>query len=302
MTLHQLLPNQLKGWKPFAGDTEYSPVNLHEYINGGAELFISYGFTSMISRKYAPVGSLVNNTKPGLDDLINVDIFDMGSSYHAFGVFSQGCETYEKKIGQGSQYSSGLLTFWKDRYYVSILAYPETGEKKKAVLALGRLISSAIPVEGPLPPLLSFLPRHGLREDTFRYFQHYIWLNSFYFISNDNILSIDKNTDVVLAKYRDGQDDYFILLVLYAGKEKAASAYENFVDHYFLSSAPGQARVIPRSTTMLEHYNIKKIADGKWSATFLDEDIIAAVFNADRQESIKKILGKIRVEIKRSRR
>ena len=84
-------------------------------------------------------------------------------------------------LGQGSEYAAGLLTFWKDRYYVSILAYPETPATRDIVFQLGRAIAGAIPNEGPLPPILDRLPAEGLMPETVRYFHHYIWLNSFLF-------------------------------------------------------------------------------------------------------------------------
>ena len=102
--------------------------NLYDYINGGAELYLSYGFNKVINRTYL---------RPEQPDIV-VDLFDMGTSQNAYGVFSHSMETVDAAYGQGSQYSEGLLLFWKDRYYVSIMSYPETTESKKALLALGQ--------------------------------------------------------------------------------------------------------------------------------------------------------------------
>ena len=40
----ELMPDEIKDWIIEEKDQMYGPHNLHEYINGGAELFLSYDF------------------------------------------------------------------------------------------------------------------------------------------------------------------------------------------------------------------------------------------------------------------
>src|SRR5512139_2270146 len=135
------LPETIDGWRKAQPPVLYTPQNLSTYIDGGAELYLSYNFKQALSQKYRT---------PDKDE-ISVDIFEMGSSFDAFGVFAHSRETIDSTVGQGSEYAAGLLTFWKDRYYVSILAYPETAAKKDIVFTLGRTIASAFKKDGPLP-------------------------------------------------------------------------------------------------------------------------------------------------------
>ncbi|MFB0515893.1 MAG: DUF6599 family protein, partial [Candidatus Neomarinimicrobiota bacterium] len=107
-----LLPDTVEGWKIGRRDREYDHTNLYDYLNGGAELYLSYGFQGLINRTY---------TQPGQPEIF-VDIFDMGNSRNAFGVFSHSRESIEAAYGQGSQYYGGSLVFWKDAYFVSLLA------------------------------------------------------------------------------------------------------------------------------------------------------------------------------------
>ena len=48
-TDNELLPERIGSWTI---DTEavYTPENLYDYINGGAELYISYGFKKVYTR------------------------------------------------------------------------------------------------------------------------------------------------------------------------------------------------------------------------------------------------------------
>ena len=106
-----LLPDNIEGWKVATNDQIYNSKNLYDYIDGGAELYLSYGFRRVISRRYSKIEQ---------PDII-VDLFDMRTSQNAFGVFSHARETVDNTFGQGSQYTEGLLLFWKDYYYISIL-------------------------------------------------------------------------------------------------------------------------------------------------------------------------------------
>ena len=211
------LPEAVGGFKRAAPPAQHTPATLSDYIDGGAELYLSYNFKGALSQKY----------KAGQDE-IAVDVFDMGTSFDAFGVFAHSRETTGIDVGQGSEYAAGLLTFWKDRFYVSILAYPETPAKKELVFTLGRAIADAIPRGGPLPPVLKLLPPSGLSAESVRYFHHYIWLNSFYFVSNDNVLEIGNDTPAALGTYKTSGVNLFLLAVQYPDPARAQAAAARF--------------------------------------------------------------------------
>ena len=212
------LPSRVMGWKKSAQRAGYNSKTLYKYINGGAELYISYDFKELAAFTYRKSGN----------EEVKVDIFDMGTSASAYGVFSHCKEGVDRFVAEGveSEYASGLLTFWKGRYYVSILAYPETEEKRAVVQKLGRHIAGLIGEESKKPAILGLLPQQNLLPQTPRYFRHYIWLNSHFFISNENILNIDKNTEAVLAKYTFGEKGgkaVILLLVTYPDENEAKS-------------------------------------------------------------------------------
>jgi hypothetical protein len=266
--LSRQLPDEIGGWKKSPGGTFYNPENLFEYINGGAELYISYDFRQMLAQTYEQAGQ----------PEITLDIFDMGNSYNAYGVFSHSREVMDSCIAPEveSEYASGLVTFWKGKYYVSILAYPEDPEKKKTVLALGKHIAGLIREESQIPPIVAKLPPGNLVKESIRYFHHHIWLNSHYFISDDNILDIDRDTEAVLARYNDRQNraSYFILLVSYPDAEKAEAAYQNFMKHYLPDAQQG----------------MKQLEDSKWTGCKREDQLVKVVLNAPSAETVKQYL------------
>lgn len=227
----KILPETIDGWKRSGPPDTYAAETLSTYIDGGAELYISYGFKAALALKYADAA----------ENEITVDIFDQGTSHDAFGVFAHTRETIAAEVGQGSEYAAGLLTFWKDRYYVSILAYPETPTKKDLVYRLARMIAGAIPAEGPLPPILDLLPADGLVAESVHYFHHYIWLNSFHFVADDNVLDIAADTPAVLAKYKRGDRGFSLLFIRYPAAARAEAAAARFRDKVLGGAADGLA-------------------------------------------------------------
>lgn len=264
----EVLPGAIDGWKKTGPPRLFTPENLSDHIDGGAELYISYNFRSALSAKYADPA----------ENEIAVDIFDMGGSHDAFGVFAHTRETIAAELGQGSEYGGGLLTFWKDRYYVSILAYPETPEAKSAVFKLGRAIDGAIANEGPLPPILALLPGEGRIPESVRFFHHYIWLNGFHFVSNENVLDIAGDTPSALAKYRRAGETMFLLLVLYPGPERAEAAAVRFRKELLGGAQDGMAR----------------LKDGRWTGIERRGNRIAAVFSAPDAASLGTLLTGIK--------
>ncbi len=113
----KVVPRQVGGWDRKA-PTRYTPDNLYEYINGGAELYISYGFKEASSFVFE---------KDGEPEIV-LDIFDMGSPENASGVFTHSAGNPGDDYGQGSEVSAAVIVFWQGRRYVSILAWPQTEE------------------------------------------------------------------------------------------------------------------------------------------------------------------------------
>ncbi len=72
-------PNAAPGWVRGGDARCYSPDALYEYIDGAADLYLSYGF------KQAVVGDYVKSGEG--EHWITVDVYDMGAPLHAFGIY-----------------------------------------------------------------------------------------------------------------------------------------------------------------------------------------------------------------------
>ncbi len=262
--LFGLLPDSVPGWT-VTGEYSYSPETLYEYIDGGAELYLSYGFRGMINRVYTG----------GEQPDIVLDLFDMGDPENAFGIFAHSREEIDSSFGQGSQYTGGLLVFWKDRYYISILASPETAASKKAVFHLAHQIEQKIPTIGKLPQILNYLPAKNLRQETIRCFTHPTWINSFFFIATENIFHIGKTSPAALARY-PGQGT--LLVIMYVQPENAQQALKDFKKFFLLESSPDK---------------VVQIEDGSWIGGQVKGRVFNAVFQGESQSAVKALLEQV---------
>lgn len=225
----QGLPGTIDQWRKSPDVAIYDGDNLYTYINGGAELYISYKFLNLISLPY------VNED----DDEIKIDIFDMGSPQNAFGVFSHSHEMTDDFVDSNieSEYAGGLLTFWKGRFYISILAYPETESRKLVVQQLARNIAAQIDEPSVKPRIVERLPRNNLQPFSIRYFRHHTWMNMYHFFSTKNLLNIDYDTEVVMGKYLvDAGKPAVLILLDYPDEAAAAAAHATF-RHVFMADA-----------------------------------------------------------------
>ena len=270
------LPEEIEGWKKSDVLKFFGPDNLFKYINGSAELYISYDFINLVACTYK---------KKDYPE-IKIDIFDMGTSSNAYGVFQHGMEEVDRFVAPeiDSEYAGGLLTFWKGKYYISILAFPETDEKRDVVKKLGQQIVKLIEGKSKKPSIIGLLPEENLVKESIRYFRHHVWLNTHYFISSDNVLKIDKNTEAVLAKYdldNGGKKRTVLLLVKYPDQRTASAAYNSFLKSYMPDHKKG----------------FKKMESERWTGCILKDRKVIIVLNASDKQCAKVLLEKINKKI-----
>lgn len=253
--LKELLPAEAAGWKPTSQDQQYTAETIFDYIDGAGELYRAYGFEKLLGRRYGWEGG---------PDII-ADLFDMGSSRNAFGVFTHDRLGEEVGIGQESVYKNGLLSFWKDRYYVSLYAERETEDSKRAVLALGRFISSKIGKKGALPGPVSWLPPGGLDPRSVRYFYNHHVLNMHFFIADGNILNLGRECEGVLGAYERVAGVSHLLAVGYPDQDKARAALQDFKKAYMPEAADR---------------DVVQTENKKWTAVGKQQAVLAIHFDA----------------------
>jgi hypothetical protein len=258
------VPAEFQGWRSLAART-YDSRTIFDYIDGAGEVYRSYRFRSLEARRLEREG------RPAL----LVDLFDMGSPEDAFGVFTHDLDGEAQGIGQGSTYKAGLLSFWKDRWFVSIQAEEETPEARAAALALGRRIAASIPSEGRPPDLLGLLPREGLQAGRVRAFHDHLVLRHHLPLFRDNLLLLDAETAVVLAPYGEPPSGTRLLLVRYPGERRAEEARRAFAGA-FLAGDEGRG--------------VARTAEGSFAGARRGGAVLAVVLGAPSEREARRLL------------
>jgi hypothetical protein len=277
MELHQLVPQEANGWEAAVEGVLYDRDTLFDYIDGGAELYLAYGFREMLAARFERQGH----------PAIVADVFDMGSSEDAFGVFSAERQDPEAGIGQGSEYAAGLLRFWKGRFFVSIWAEDETAATTEAARELAAKIAEAVEPPGPPPQLLDLLPGEGLADTRLRYFHDHLSLNLYYFLAEENILGLSAQTEAVLAPYETAEGTTRLLLVRYPTAEEASRGLDGFLAAYLPEA--GEARAA-------------RVESGTWVAAQSLGDVVMVAFDAPSRGRAEELLRAVQDRVKEQTR
>lgn len=146
--IEKLIPSlaDLEGWKMTADPQVYIGDDLFDLIDGGADLYLEYGFDRVIAAHYADPSS--NN--------ILVEIYEMTDASSAYGIFSiaQQAVEWSNQYGYLSAVKEDYISFWKSKYYV-ILSWSSRQHLDQPLLAmLANMVGQNIPDEGTYPDLL----------------------------------------------------------------------------------------------------------------------------------------------------
>ena len=148
------------GWRSEGQPAVYVPSDLYDYIDGQAELYLSYGFQRLVT------GTFVNSAAP--DEFIVADVYDMGGKLNAFGIYSiyEDEDRISLDVGAAGLRGDRFFALYKGPYFVLITA--ETADQT-AGERLVRLIAGSIPGDTDPPPELRYLPEKDLIQGTLTY-------------------------------------------------------------------------------------------------------------------------------------
>lgn len=156
--LEALLPT-VDGMESMESSQTYFPETLFEYINGAAEIYLSYDFKELIVAEYK---------KKDASDSIAVEIYDMGSHRNSFGIYS--AERYPDNefmiLGTQGYMEEGALNFLVGRYYIKLLCFDCEERSDKWLRAFSDGIVNRVEDKGGFPVFLEVFPKEGLIPNT----------------------------------------------------------------------------------------------------------------------------------------
>jgi hypothetical protein len=149
---------EMTGWKQDGKSQVFSPRTLYEYINGAADLYLTYEFQDLNVGEYKGEGKAA----------VTVEVYRHGSPTQAFGIYSQERLANARFLDIGAQayQEPNVLNFIAGPYYVKINGYSTGTEDEKIMLAFGRKMEEVLGGKSSLPKILSSFPQEGRKKNT----------------------------------------------------------------------------------------------------------------------------------------
>ncbi|NIO47910.1 MAG: hypothetical protein GTN73_00510 [Candidatus Aminicenantes bacterium] len=175
-SLHHLLPDVVT-WKITEAPQDYFPETLFEYINGAAEIYLSYDFRELTVGQYEKGDSNAS---------LILEIYDMGNEKNSFGIYSAERFPDSQSISLGNQgyLEEETLNFIVGKYYVKLLCFDSGEESANFLKIFSKEVVKRVKDRGDLPPALAFFPDQGLVRNSekfiLRNFMGYSFLHNGY--------------------------------------------------------------------------------------------------------------------------
>ena len=149
---------ELTGWKQSGEIQTFSPKNLFEYINGAADLYLSYDFQELQVAEYQ------NEKKAS----VTIEMYRHKTPIYAFRIYSQERLSDANFLDIGAQgYSeTDILNFVSGNYYVKMSSFKIKPEDQEVLLTFAKKIVENLGEKGSLPSILSAFPKEGKRENS----------------------------------------------------------------------------------------------------------------------------------------
>ena len=149
---------EMSGWRQDGKTQIFSPKTLYEYINGAADLYLSYEFQDLQVTEYK------GEKKAG----VTVEVYRQKDPTQAFGIYSQERLANAKFLDIGAQgyHEPNVLNFLTGPYYVKINGFNTGEDDEEVLMPFARKVEEILGGKTSLPPILSSFPAEGKKKNT----------------------------------------------------------------------------------------------------------------------------------------
>jgi hypothetical protein len=149
---------EVTGWRQSGEIQTFIPKTLFEYINGGADLYLSYDFQELKVAEY------LNEKKSS----VIIEVYHHKTPTHAFGIYSQERLSDANFLDIGSQgyIEANVLNFVAGPYYVKINSFNTGPDDREILIAFAKKVAETLGERGALPSILSSFPEKGKKKNS----------------------------------------------------------------------------------------------------------------------------------------
>ncbi|MGQ9525135.1 MAG: DUF6599 family protein [Armatimonadota bacterium] len=185
-------PRVPAGWRQAQPVRTISGDEIYDYMDGAGEIPKACGYRSLKVFTYTgPAGTQVT-----------VEMYDMGSSANAFGLYSmkRGPDSRTIRLDHRAAFGHSDLVLWKDRHTFIIFSEGQKRASEATLIAFARAFSMQVPGRGQLPDLLRYLPRNGYVENSVKFFHGKPALDTIKFLPKD-VFGLRAFPEAAVAQY-----------------------------------------------------------------------------------------------------
>lgn len=257
--------NFVKGWEITGQKRSFSKGTLFNYINGGAEIFLEFGFEQLHIQSYT-------NGK----DRLTLNIYQMENADAALGIYLNRCgkETPLKEIQARNSFDTYQLTMLKGAYFIQIDNFSGNIENKPAINKMANFLTRQIK-NTEKAQTLRLLPREDRIAGSEMILRGPYALQSVYTFGKGDILQLSGKIFAATADYKNQQTGIFSrLIVAYPDPDFAQKVYQNLIENLdsYLS-------IIDRQDGLFSFIDYKK----KYGQVRINKNIMEILFNLSQK-------------------
>jgi hypothetical protein len=200
-------------------------AELYGHIDGGAELYLEFGFDEVTVQRYAGEGAA-----------LEAELYRMSDADAALGVYLSRCRRETPDPALAARHTVGRLQLLlvRERYLLVLTGDPERPPARAVLLAFAGAVADRLP-----PPVevaaVAWLPTAGQREGSLRLARGPVALQAVTELGEGDALSLGGRIIAAAAHYDDGGGLTTRVVVEYPDEATAAAA----LDHLRATLDPG---------------------------------------------------------------
>jgi hypothetical protein len=215
----------LQTWFKTKKPRVFTAADLYGHIDGGAEIFLEFGFEQLTVQGYAAKKN-PSDDKPAGE--IKLEIYRMSDATAALGIYllNRGKETRDPGFAERHGLNKYQLIFQRDRYYAVVNNPSGKESSRAAMLEFARCLAARMPKDNTPDPREK-LPHEGLDPATLRLARGQFGLQSVFTLGKGNILQLGRQVTAAAAEYRNSSGGHTLIQVEYPSEEAARKAFQN---------------------------------------------------------------------------
>jgi len=198
----------------------FTRADLFAHINGGAELFLEYGFEDLTVCKYSDESNS-----------LNLEVYKMENVHAALGIYlsKTGKESPLIEISARNSVNPYQIILTSGRFFIMVNNFSGQVQLQSLMISLSQTLIAQID-KSDSTDLFSYLPNENLVEGSQSIFRGPFGLQSIYIFGKGDVLLLEGKNFGVSANYKsEDKKNISQLVIPYPDSAMAKEAYNNLV-------------------------------------------------------------------------